>query len=174
MTQLKKGEWPAYNVKAIVANVERVFKNRDISKLNGPAYKFITLHMGFIAHYSLYGFRDSYQDLEEFARRLQTSEYGGDHEYNLKRAQRQETDSDFAGWYGSAYNKSIAEAVRGIVAVARRYYPGTEGTRPMFDPGATAFYRAYTEPLTAPSPKRKSKSKGRKKVSSQASVRGLK
>jgi hypothetical protein len=172
MPMPEKGKWKPYNVKAIINNVKLVFKNRDITKLNGPTYKFITLHMGFIAHYSLYGFQDSYQDIEKFAKRLQTSEYSDDHGYTLQRADRQGSDRDFDQWYGAAYNKSIAEAIRGIVEIARKYYPGTEGTRPMFDPGATAFYRTYAEPLTAPPPKRKRKSPGRR-VGPKAQVKGL-
>jgi len=155
MARYEAGKWPAYNVKAIVGNVERVFKNRDIRKLNNPTYEFITLHMGFIAHYSLYGFQDSYQDLEHFAKNLQTSEYSRDHEYNLRHVARRETDADFDRWYGPAYNKSIAEAIRGIVAIARKYYPGTRGTMPMFSGGE--ILGGYAEPITAPRPKAKRK-----------------
>jgi len=140
MPQQEKGKWPPYNVRAIVNNVALVFKNRDISKLNNTAYKFISLHMGFIAHYDLYGFRSTYEDLEEFARNLQTSEgYGsGDYDYNLQQADRQETDRQFNEWYGPAYNKSIAETIRGVVAVARKYYPG-RGTASLFNEPATRY-----------------------------------
>lgn len=153
MTMQEKGKWKPYNVKAIVNNVKLVFKNHDINKLNKPTYHFIINHMGFIAHYSLAGFQDSYQNLERLAKHLQTSEYSDDHEYNLRQADRCETDHNFREWYGEAYNKSIAEAIRGIVEVAQRYYPGTRGAVPMFhsDEGRGG----YTEPLTAPRPKKK-------------------
>ena len=59
-----------YNVKAIVSNVELVFKSGDISKLNKSAYHFIYLLSLFIAHYNLYGFQDYYQDLRLFAEDL--------------------------------------------------------------------------------------------------------
>lgn len=35
---------------------------RDISKLNGPAYRFISGCPGFIAHYNLNGFKAHYDD----------------------------------------------------------------------------------------------------------------
>ncbi|GAI91304.1 unnamed protein product, partial [marine sediment metagenome] len=56
----------------------------DIGKLTKATYQFITLHMGFIAHYSLYGFMDRYADLDELRLNLQTSEYSRDPDYNLR------------------------------------------------------------------------------------------
>jgi len=169
MARQEAGKWKPYNVKAIVNNVKLVFKSRNINKLNNPAYHFISLHMGFIAHYSLYGFRDSYEDLEDFAKRLQTSEYSReDYDYTLKQAKRQESDSSFDLWYGPAYNKSIAEAIRGIVEVARKYYPG-RGTMPMLDPDAD--YHAYANPVTVPGSR--SKTKAAKRPGATSGVRGL-
>jgi len=110
-----------YNSKLLVGNVESVFKNKDIRKLNNPAYKFIALHMGFIAHYDLSGFQSAYKDLREFVEKLQTSEYTRDREWNLHEADRQESDSDFRKWYGEEYQKSKASAIRGIVKVAQNY-----------------------------------------------------
>ncbi len=123
MARYEAGKWPAYNVNYIVRNVQSVFRNGNIRMLNKGAYDFIILHMGFIAHYSLGGFQQAYGgNLADFAKALQTSEYSQDVNYNLKQASRQETDRDFDKWYGEARNKSIAEAIRGIVAVARSYY----------------------------------------------------
>lgn len=169
MAQQEAGKWKPYNVKAIVNNVALVFKNRNINKLNNPAYNFIIQHMGFIAHYSLQGFQDSYADLEDFARKLQTSEYSDDHGYNLREADRRERDGDFQKWYGPVYNKSVAEAIRGIVEVARKYYPGTRGTMPMFDPEGD--FRASALPVTrAPAKKKK---RTRTATRPDTSVRGV-
>ena len=44
----------------IVNNV--VSACRDISKLNGPAYRFISGCPGFIAHYDIRGFKTHYRD----------------------------------------------------------------------------------------------------------------
>jgi hypothetical protein len=120
MTQ-EKGNWQPYNVKAIVKNVEQVFKKSDIRYLKEATYKFIINDMGFIAHYDLGGFQSEYADLREFVVKLQTSEYSTQKESNLQEADRIESDPDFEKWYGKLYNKSKAEAIRGIVAVARKY-----------------------------------------------------
>lgn len=117
----KAGNWKPYPVLAIVSNIESVFKHRDIRKLNKPSYEFITLCMGFIAHDNLYGFQEVYTDLREFCVKLQTSEYSRDKDSNLKEANRVEKDRDFLSWYGEAYCKSKAEAIRKSVALARKY-----------------------------------------------------
>lgn len=117
-----QANWAPYNVKALVRNVERVFKTASIEQLNMPTYQFITLHMGFIAHYNLPGFQDYYRDLRDFCQKLQTSEYSTDRDYNVKQSVRYEHRQD----YGEAYNQSIAQAIRGIVAVARQYSDQTE------------------------------------------------
>lgn len=117
----EKGNWKPYNVRAITNNVRLVFKSQSIAKLNNPAYKFITLHLGFIAHYDLHGFQSTYADLRTFALRLQTSEYNNNLDYNSNQADRQETDSQFAEWYGATYQKSKAETMRNIIAIARQH-----------------------------------------------------
>ena len=115
----KDGNWKPYNVDYLERNIREVFRIGDIGKLTKGTYHFITLHMGFIAHYSLYGFMDRYADLDEFRFNLQTSEYSRDPDYNLKHADREEADSDFNKWYGSAYCLSVAEGIRRIVKAAR-------------------------------------------------------
>jgi hypothetical protein len=47
----------------IVCNLEKVFKDNNIEHLNKSAYKYLNLCAGFIAHYSLYGFRNYYSDI---------------------------------------------------------------------------------------------------------------
>ena len=114
----KEGAWKPHNVKALAQNVALVFRTGDIGRLNKPTYTFITLHMGFIAHYNLSGFQCEYSDLDEFRERLQTSEYSKLPDYNLDWADRYEGDRDFNKWYGPAYCKSVAEGIRQIIAVA--------------------------------------------------------
>lgn len=120
MTQ-EKGNWKPYNVNAIVNNVEQIFKNADIKHLNKPTYTFIHLNMGFIAHYDLGGFQGTYADLRDFVEKLQSGELSRNKDYNLNWADSVERDKQFEEWYGKAYNKSKADAIRGIVAVARKY-----------------------------------------------------
>lgn len=116
----KEGDWKPHNVKALEQNLALVFKAGDIHKLNKPSYTFIIDHMGFIAHYDLSGFQCEYAELDEFRERLQTSEYSKLPDYNLDWANRYEGDRDFNKWYGPAYCKSVAEGIRGIIAVARQ------------------------------------------------------
>ena len=108
------GKWKPVNDKAIVSNIELVFKTGDISKLNKPTYEFVMNMSGFIAHYNLYGFQEYYTDLRDFSRDLldACTEY---------EANRDETDRDFVKWYGQDYCSSKARAKRGIADVVRKY-----------------------------------------------------
>ena len=117
----EKGKWEPYNIRTISSNIELVFKKQDIFKLNKPTYNFIVCHMGFIAHYNLGGFQHTYQDLREFAIKLQSSEYSNYLDYNLQEAKRLENDKDFREWYGEKYNRSKANAIRLIIGVVRKY-----------------------------------------------------
>lgn len=119
MGKQEKGNWAPYNVKAIEQNIRLVMRTGDIRKLNGKAYHVITQHMGFIAHYDLGGFQGEYRDIEEFRKRLQCSEMGNDWGENDRQAVREETDRQFREWYGEAYQKSKAAAMKAIVKVAR-------------------------------------------------------
>ena len=115
----KDGNWEPYNVDYLERNIREVFKTGDIGKLTKGTYQFIILHMGFIAHYDLYGFQCTYADLELFREMLQRSEYSRDPDYNLKWVDKKETDRDFLKWYGYAYCHSVAEGIRRIVKAAR-------------------------------------------------------
>ena len=105
----EKGNWKPYNVEYLDRNIREVFRYGDIGKLSKATYEFITLQMHFIAHYDLHGFRCVYADLDNFRNMLQTSEYSEDLDYNLKWADKKETDRDFLKWYGYPYCHSVAE-----------------------------------------------------------------
>ena len=111
---METGNWKPHNVKAILNNIELVFKSRDSSKLNNPAYKFIMNIDGFIAHYDLEGFKSYYRDLRTLIQDLNPAHLRID-------ANRDETDSDFQVWYGKAYNKSIADIKRGLADLSEQY-----------------------------------------------------
>lgn len=108
MNQLKP-----YNSKAIVNNIELVFKTGDIQKLNNPSYKFIYLLSGFIAHYNLNGFQSAYSDLRVFAQDLL---YGCSEE-----EERRSVDGWGIDRYGKEYCQSEADAIRGIREVVIKY-----------------------------------------------------
>lgn len=117
--QQQQGNWKPYNVKAILNNVELIYKTNNITKLNKPTYQFISLLSGFIAHYDLYGFQNYYEDVRQLAEELSC-------DFFLSDATRDETDSDFAKWYGYEYNHSKAEIKRGLVKLSRQYLPSLQ------------------------------------------------
>lgn len=108
MSQLKP-----YNSKAIVNNINLVFKTGNIEKLNNPTYKFVYLLSGFIAHYNLYGFRSEYSDLRTFARDLLYS--------CSQEEERRAVGNWDIGGYGKEYCQSKADAIRGIREVVMKY-----------------------------------------------------
>ena len=108
------GNWKPENSKAIIANVESVFKNNDITKLNKSTYQFVANLGGFIAHYDLYGFQGHYEDLRAFADNLLNA-------CTKSTADREANDSDFNKWYGHAYCQSKADAINGIREVVLKY-----------------------------------------------------
>lgn len=71
----------------IARNIDKVLQEKDVSLLSPETYRFITLHMGHIAHYDRLGFVGTYKDLRLLCHSLQTSEYSNDPEYNLKWAE---------------------------------------------------------------------------------------
>jgi len=52
-----------YNNRAIIKNIENVYKTMDIERLTQASYTFLHLLSGFIAHYDINGFKYYYQDL---------------------------------------------------------------------------------------------------------------
>jgi len=50
-------------ISLIVNSVKRVIEKDDIELLTKSAYKYLYLCSGFIAHYSLFGFRAHYEDV---------------------------------------------------------------------------------------------------------------
>ena len=119
MPQQESGNWKPHNVERLGQNTALVFRTGDICKLNGVTYKFITLQMGFIAHYDLAGFQDAYQDIDVFRETLLTSEYSRDHDYNMRRSKHYELDRDFIKWYGEPYCRSVGQGIRAILQAAQ-------------------------------------------------------
>jgi len=129
MSKYEKGNWPAQDTKNIIASVRRVFEKRDIGQLSEKAYHHITLHMGFIAHYSRGGFMNVYSDLADFATNLLTSEYSQDLQHNEKNVDQYVRDNCFIREYGQAYCQSVTDSNRGIVKLARKHLPTMKAIR---------------------------------------------
>ena len=120
MKKLEKGNQPAVNVEAISQNLNLIFKTGDINKLNKPTYQFISGLPGFIAHYNLYRFRETYTDLSTLARVLLEPHKGWDPN-RRNEIFKMQTDSDFVAWYGQKYCSSKAYTIAGLVRLAKNY-----------------------------------------------------
>jgi len=114
MEQIQVKKWKCLNTKAIISNLNLVFKTRNISKLNKPTYKFIMDLGGFIAHYDLYGFRSYYSDLRDLIRDLEKSTDVLNPEYYLSDFfQKREESKD--------YYKSKTETLKQIKPLIEKY-----------------------------------------------------
>ena len=51
----------------VVKNFRRIIEARDMSLMNKELYLFLNLYCGFIAHYNIHGFRETYASPGEFA-----------------------------------------------------------------------------------------------------------
>ncbi|KKN77855.1 hypothetical protein LCGC14_0355920 [marine sediment metagenome] len=111
--------WSAQNTKGILASVKRVLASGDCTKLTKDAYIHITLHMGFIAHYSRAGFCDVYKDTEKLRHRLLTSEMSDSPMTNDYDADRYMRNPWFQREYGTEYCQSVVDCNQGIVQLAR-------------------------------------------------------
>lgn len=95
----------------VVNNVRKVLEARDIGLLRPETYRFITLHMGFIAHYDLGGFKAEYTDLRRLCRNLQTSEYSDGLGNNIAFSVRLHDEGKFED----------ADTIHELVLLAREY-----------------------------------------------------
>src|SRR3989339_176184 len=51
----------------VVRKFRKVIENRDMSMMDKELYQFLNLNCGFIAHYNIYGFRETYTAPRDFA-----------------------------------------------------------------------------------------------------------
>ena len=51
----------------VIQNFQDVIEHRDIHRMGKELYDFLILYCGFIAHYNIHGFRDSYSGPQDFA-----------------------------------------------------------------------------------------------------------
>lgn len=104
-----------FKKKAILQNVELILKSGDITKLNKPTYEFISLNCGTIAHYSLYGWQETYKDLRDFINLfLISNEYGNNLVDEIKLPYLTEKRHD---WYEVA----PAEIIKSIIELCEKY-----------------------------------------------------
>jgi len=113
-----KGNWPAINVKSVLASVERVFKSRDTSKLTGVAYNRLYLLDGFIAHYDLGGFQYHYSETSRLAKDILASYQVNNPDHYMQEC--------FVRDYGQAYCQSEYDLARNLKTCAAHYLPELE------------------------------------------------
>lgn len=128
MGKLEKGNWPALNTKGIVASVRRCLEKNDIEQLSKAAYEHINQHMGFIAHYDIQGFKSTYSDVADFAKKLLTSEYSRDINYNKRNSHRY-NDDFFITKYGKVFCQSVTACNTAIVTLAEKHLPWLQMNR---------------------------------------------
>ena len=51
----------------VVRKFRKVIENRDMTLMDNQLYQFLNLYCGFIAHYNIYGFRETYTAPRDFA-----------------------------------------------------------------------------------------------------------
>lgn len=52
---------------AVIKNFKEVIETRNIDRMNKELYEFLHLYCGFIAHYNINGFKDTYRNPKDFA-----------------------------------------------------------------------------------------------------------
>jgi hypothetical protein len=121
------------NSPSVLRNIALVLRANDIDKLNGTGYNFLYLMQGFIAHYDLYGFRDSYRNVADLARDIKESA-------DLSDAERYITDSFLTG-KDAAYYRSKYDTLVGLRELVAAYTAPARSVRTSVDTPAT--YRRY-------------------------------
>ena len=109
-------ELKPYNVDNTLKNIERVFKNKNIEKLNGTGYNFLYLMSGFIAHYDLHGFQNNYTDLRELISDLKLSIH-----CEKNTCLRDVNDIPKHNGHGLPYCQSKLDIVNGIEKIVKKY-----------------------------------------------------
>lgn len=102
----------ALNDKAILKNIELVFKTQDSSKLNNSAYRFLMNVSGFIAHYDLYGFQCQYQNVNDLIEKLINT----DLQWGIKHYSTYGIEQ-----YGKDYGEAMARIYQGLSALLTKY-----------------------------------------------------
>lgn len=111
-----KKQFTPYRTQAILKSLKQVFEGADMRYLTNDAYKFIINYCGFIAHYSLHGFRAYYgEKLDELVEQISTC--NNDH----REFDRYTRDKWFTQQYGEEYCKSITETGNQLVTLSMQY-----------------------------------------------------
>lgn len=107
--------------KKIIESIKGIIDTHNIECLNPNAYKFITLHMGFIAHYSFQGFKAHYRDdIPSFITNLITGEITTDPNYNERHGREYlDTNGYFQKRYGKSHCSQVGSTIMAIIRLAK-------------------------------------------------------
>jgi hypothetical protein len=104
---MSKQNWQALKSGAIIANIEKVIRTKNIELLRKSSYDFLYLMSGFIAHYDINGFKDHYSDVDDLINDIRNS-------VDITDPERMVRDKWFENEYGEAYCNSKAEIFRAL------------------------------------------------------------
>lgn len=105
----------------VVANLRRVLAEQDMRLLQRGAYRFLTMHCGFIAHYDQQGFVATYQeDLPAFVDAFLT-QLGMGWDTFLDNRKSYLYDVSYRG-------KLLADIIRELVTIFQEYRPAIEAS----------------------------------------------
>ena len=121
----------ANQCKSILRSVEKIFSTEKFTHLNNTAYKFITLRMGFIAHYNQHGFIAHYEEqgIEQFAYCLIHGELNIPN-YNETHAHRILNFGHLDDQYPREDCIRIGETMKAIIKMAEEKLEETKSEKP--------------------------------------------
>ena len=106
-------EYDTLNLPTVLRNFEKVLVEKDSSLIGTQLYAVLMGYCGFIAHYNIHGFRETYRDLRDLISNLLREDSMGLVWY-INNKSSYLYDTKYRGRY-------IADFVKGILDLARKY-----------------------------------------------------
>ena len=111
-------EYDTLNLPTVLRNFEKVLVEKDSSLIDKQLYELLMGYCGFIAHYNIHGFRETYRDLRDLISNLLREDSLGLVWYINNK-------SSFL--YCTKYRgRYVADFVKGILDLARKYRDSVE------------------------------------------------
>lgn len=111
-------EYSTLILPTVLKNFERVLVEKDSSLIDKQLYEVLIGYCGFIAHYNIHGFRETYSDLRDLIHNLLREDSLGLRWY-VNNKSSYLYDTKYRGRY-------IADFVTGILDLARKYRDSVE------------------------------------------------
>ena len=107
-------EYDDMKLESVLRNFEQVLKTKDSSKIGKQLYKCLNVYCGFIAHYDIRGFRETYQDLRKLVGELLRGSFGWGWDMFLNNKNSYLYDTKHNGVF-------VADFLSGLLELARQY-----------------------------------------------------